>query len=82
MAQHIEHRSVIPEGSVLAAAETLQRARCPLIYRVHDEPAMEKLQALRELGCDLGQGYYFARPQAPEALDKLLTSARLGELIS
>src|SRR6185503_17384500 len=27
---------------------------------------------LRELGCDRGQGYYYARPQPPEALAGLL----------
>jgi ribonuclease R len=32
----------------VAAAEALERARTPLIYRVHDEPAPEKLEALRE----------------------------------
>jgi ribonuclease R len=32
----------------VAAAETLERAHRPLIYRVHDEPAAEKVQALRE----------------------------------
>ena len=32
----------------VAAAETLERARVPLIYRVHDEPSPEKLEALRE----------------------------------
>ena len=32
----------------VAAAETLERARVPLIYRVHDEPSLEKLEALRE----------------------------------
>jgi len=32
----------------VAAAESCERARVPLIYRVHDEPAPEKLVALRE----------------------------------
>src|SRR6185503_15526388 len=32
----------------VAAAETLERARTPLIYRVHDEPSPEKIEALRE----------------------------------
>ena len=32
----------------VAAAETLERAHTPLVYRVHDEPAVEKLHALRE----------------------------------
>ncbi|MDQ2953469.1 MAG: ribonuclease R, partial [Pseudomonadota bacterium] len=33
----------------VAAAETLERAGIPLIYRVHDEPALERVEALREL---------------------------------
>jgi ribonuclease R len=32
----------------VAAAETLERARVPFVYRVHDEPGLEKVQALRE----------------------------------
>ena len=32
----------------VAAAETLERAHTPLIYRVHDEPSPEKIEALRE----------------------------------
>jgi diguanylate cyclase (GGDEF)-like protein/PAS domain S-box-containing protein len=32
----------------------------------------EQLAALRELGCQLGQGYYFARPLDPAAVDALL----------
>ncbi|MBS0534170.1 MAG: ribonuclease R [Proteobacteria bacterium] len=32
----------------VAAAETLEKARTPLIYRVHDEPSLEKIEALRE----------------------------------
>jgi diguanylate cyclase (GGDEF)-like protein/PAS domain S-box-containing protein len=42
----------------------------------------EQLRELQALHCDRGQGYYFARPQAPEALAEVLKSARLGELIS
>jgi ribonuclease R len=32
----------------VAAAETLEKVRTPLIYRVHDQPSMDKLEALRE----------------------------------
>ncbi len=32
----------------VAAAETLEAARVPLIYRVHDEPSLEKVEALRQ----------------------------------
>jgi diguanylate cyclase (GGDEF)-like protein/PAS domain S-box-containing protein len=42
----------------------------------------EQLRELQALHCDGGQGYYFARPQPAEAIGELLTSARLGELIS
>jgi len=31
----------------------------------------EQLATLRELGCQLGQGYYFAKPLEPEAVDGL-----------
>ena len=31
-----------------------------------------RLEQLRMLGCDRGQGYFFAKPQAPEALTTLL----------
>jgi diguanylate cyclase (GGDEF)-like protein/PAS domain S-box-containing protein len=42
----------------------------------------EQLRELQALHCDRGQGYYFARPQPPEALGELLRSARVGELIA
>jgi len=32
----------------VAAAETLEQKRSPLLYRVHDEPSSEKLQSLRD----------------------------------
>src|ERR1700722_7555578 len=49
--QRLESHRLIEEFMILAnvaAAETCERARVPLIYRVHDEPSPEKLNALRE----------------------------------
>jgi ribonuclease R len=49
--QRLEAHRLIEEFMILAnvaAAETLERANTPLIYRVHDEPSPEKLNALRE----------------------------------
>ena len=37
-----------------------------------------QLSALRELDCDLAQGYYFARPGPVEAIDDLLRASRTG----
>jgi diguanylate cyclase (GGDEF)-like protein/PAS domain S-box-containing protein len=43
---------------------------------------VEQLRELQALHCDRGQGFYFARPQPASGLGKLLTSARMGELMS
>jgi ribonuclease R len=51
MPQRLESHKLIEEFMILAnvaAAETCEKARVPLIYRVHDEPSPEKLNALRE----------------------------------
>jgi ribonuclease R len=48
--ERLESHRLIEEFMILAnvaAAETLEQARVPLIYRVHDEPSLEKIEALR-----------------------------------
>jgi ribonuclease R len=50
--ERLDAHRLIEEMMILAnvaAAETLERARVPLVYRVHDEPALERVNALREL---------------------------------
>jgi EAL domain-containing protein (putative c-di-GMP-specific phosphodiesterase class I) len=54
--------------SVLALARTLG-----LSVTAEGIEAAEQLAQLRELGCDEGQGYYFARPQPFGALEALLS---------
>jgi len=49
--ERLDAHRLIEEFMILAnvaAAETLERARVPLIYRVHDEPDPERVNALRE----------------------------------
>jgi ribonuclease R len=49
--ERLDAHRLIEEFMILAnvaAAETLERARVPLIYRVHDQPTPEKIEALRE----------------------------------
>ena len=48
----LDAHKLIEEFMILAnvaAAETLERVAVPLIYRVHDEPSLEKVESLREL---------------------------------
>lgn len=37
----------------------------------------DQLEQLLRLSCDLGQGFYFARPLPSEGIDELLTTRRL-----
>ncbi len=49
--ERLDAHRLVEEFMILAnvaAAETLERARVPLIYRVHDEPEPERVNALRE----------------------------------
>jgi ribonuclease R len=49
--ERLEAHRLIEEFMILAnvaAAETLEGARVPLIYRVHDDPDLERVNALRE----------------------------------
>jgi ribonuclease R len=49
--ERLEAHRLIEEMMIaanVAAAETLEAKRSPLLYRVHDEPSSEKLQALRD----------------------------------
>jgi ribonuclease R len=59
----------------VAAAETLEERRTPLIYRVHEPPAREKLQSLAEflktLGLSLPLGQVLKPKQFNEILGKV-----------
>ena len=71
------HR-LIEEFMVLAnvaAAEELQRLRRPLLYRVHEEPSPEKLDALREVA--EASGFALAKGQVLKTahLNRLLAQA-------
>lgn len=74
------HR-LIEEFMVLAnvaAAEELTRRRSPLLFRVHEEPAPEKLDALRDVA--EASGYRLAKGQVLHTrhLNHLLDQARGG----
>ncbi len=60
----------------VAAAETLEKARVPLIYRVHDEPGMEKVNALREFLATLDIPFAKGGAMRAEAFNKILARVK------
>jgi len=77
--ERLEAHRLIEEFMILAnvaAAETLERARVPLIYRVHDEPAMEKVQALREFLATLDIPFAKGGVLKPEAFNRILARVK------
>jgi ribonuclease R len=60
----------------VAAAETLERAHTPLIYRVHDEPSPEKIEALREFLATLDIRLAKGQVMRPGDFNKILARVR------
>ncbi len=74
----IDAHRLIEECMVLAnvcAAETLNAAKTPLLFRVHEEPSDDKLDSLREIA--QGSGLVLAKGQVlrTEHLNRLLEQA-------
>jgi len=77
--QRLDAHRLIEEFMILAnvaAAETLERARVPLIYRVHDEPAVEKLHALREFLATLDISLPKGGVLRPDGFNRILDRVR------
>ncbi|GAB4264137.1 MAG: ribonuclease R [Pararhodobacter sp.] len=78
----LDAHKVIEEFMVMAnvaAAEELIARKSPLLFRVHEEPALEKIDALREVAA--GAGLTLAKGQVLQTrhLNKLLADAEGGE---
>ncbi|WP_134681642.1 ribonuclease R [Paracoccus ravus] len=76
--ERFDAHKLIEEFMVLAnvaAAEELERLRRPLLYRVHEEPTVEKLDALREVA--EASGFTLAKGQVLQTrhLNRLLEQA-------
>ena len=74
----LEAHKLIEEFMILAnvaAAEELNRLKKPLLFRVHEEPAPEKLDALREIA--VASGFVLAKGQVLQTrhLNQLLAQA-------
>ena len=76
--ERLDAHRLIEEFMILAnvaAAETLERAHVPLIYRVHDEPDPERVNALREF---LQDARHFAAEGRRAAADAVQPHPRSG----
>lgn len=77
--ERLDAHRLIEEFMVLAnvaAAETLKAKQSPLLFRIHEEPAPEKLEALRETA--QSAGFTLAKGQVLKTahLNRLLVAAR------
>ena len=62
----------------VAAAETLEQRRSPLIYRVHDTPSPEKVQALADFLGTIGIDWSKGQAPTTERFNRLLRETRGG----
>jgi len=60
----------------VAAAETLEEKKTPVVYRVHDEPSKEKLTGLRDFLETLDLKVPSGSSLKPEAFNKILAKAK------
>jgi ribonuclease R len=79
MPQRLEAHRLIEEFMILAnvaAAETCERSSVPLIYRVHDEPSPEKLNALREFLATLDISLPKGGTLRPDGFNRILAQVK------
>jgi ribonuclease R len=79
--QSLDAHKLIEEFMIQAnvsAAETLEQRRTPLIYRVHDAPSAEKVDALADFLATLGISWNKGEPPRTERFNRLLEQTRGG----
>lgn len=75
--ERLEAHKLIEEFMILAnvaAAESLEKAQSDLIYRVHDEPSLEKMRALSEVLASIGLKIPSQGALKPELFNRILRS--------
>jgi ribonuclease R len=74
--ERLDAHKLIEEFMILAnvaAAETLEKKALPLIYRVHDEPTLEKVHALQEFLKTLDVPFAKSGALRPSLFNRVLT---------
>jgi diguanylate cyclase (GGDEF)-like protein/PAS domain S-box-containing protein len=69
------------DSAIVAAVAGMARA-LRLTTIAEGVENLDQLRALRRLGCDLAQGYFFTTPQPPSHISRLLESDRSAPLFS
>ena len=79
--ERLESMRLIEEFMVLAnvaAAEALEKAHTPLIYRVHDQPSKEKLFAFSDYLKTIGMNFAKGQVMKPSVFNRILAGAKDG----
>ncbi len=77
--ERLESMRLIEEFMIMAnvaAAETCEQARAPLIYRVHEEPSAEKLVAFADYLRTIGIPFAKGQVMKPAVFNRILARAR------
>jgi ribonuclease R len=77
--ERLESMRLIEEFMIMAnvaAAESLEKARTPLIYRVHEEPSQEKLYAFADYLKTIGVSFAKGQVIKPTIFNRILARAR------
>jgi ribonuclease R len=86
--ERLEAHRLIEEFMIqanVAAAETLEKKRSPLVYRTHDQPSRERLKSLNEFLESLGLELPRDGTLRPDAFNRILEHARelpVSELVN
>ena len=78
----IDGLAVDGDDSAIVAAVTGMARALRLTTIAEGVENLDQLHALRRLGCDLGQGYFFTTPQPPSHISRLLESDRLAPMFA
>ena len=76
--QRLDSHRLIEEFMIaanVAAAETLEKARKPCMYRIHDEPSAEKVAALRDVLDSVGITFARGGVASPKRFNQVLKQA-------
>ncbi|MBV8798827.1 MAG: ribonuclease R [Alphaproteobacteria bacterium] len=79
--ERLESMRLIEEMMIMAnvaAAETLEKARSPLIYRIHEQPSKEKLYAFADYLRTTGMSFAKGQVVKPSTFNRILAQAKGG----